>query len=1331
MAKADVKISIKIVDEVTDQLKKVGKNFSKFRSKLKTDFAKGFDFKVFKDFKQLKGDFKTTERGLRLMAQAAKNLRDQFLKGNVALSPEKFKELNKEIRRLDVAYNQIIKEQIAFVRRQNPVRTALRRVGIAFLKATFSIKNFKTALKAIGRTLKTTTASIKLMGRGLISIGRSILRIGSFAALGFGGLGAFIVKTTADFELFGLQIQAVNNNIVQTSKEFAELRAEAARSPLSSEEFIESFTRLKALGVEEALGTSKKLGQVAAVFGRDLRDITAAFISLESRTLRRLGINIARTGKNAIIQSGNILKVVTKDTESIRNAIKEIFAEKFPNAFAIIESSLSAQFKVLKSGIQEIAADIGRVTVRAPLLAALQGVNKFLITNSRSITTFFSALVNDTKNVVKLINDTLDAGLSKLKGSTEKIGLADSIKKAIIAAGSILLDAIAALAINLARPIATAIKIGVRGALNEINELFGLSKNAEREAAQGELERQKMQLRTAKKKLELDKSNVVKLSDFERAATIRNIATFEDGIRQLRNKLKRIGPLTSAQLDEKDFKDLFTTLATENKQILDKTLNNSRDFITATGGLLKDGFTGFDKFFFQPFKKGFEGIGQRDELRRLVEDLRLLRDSGKKGTQLVDIKNIKANFAVFKKQTEELQSALTSGKIDTAIDRIGKKILKLSFGKELTKDTQPIVDRLVKEAEKLQKLQGMLSERNNLLKVAGDLNILGETAKDSFDRTAQAMEALSKIDVFEGRTLGSQALDKIILENKALTKTFTTFIAQSGSKFVSYIESQKGVQQALKDLVKTDISFTKEVTGKLIDASFKDLQLANVSARRIEATTGKISKALRAQLREFAKSEKGAKSLFTTLSKGGQAQLARDFFKSAKGMTLLSDAILNAKGQLADFGKEINLLDEQQGGAITARFIEDLRKRFTAEGSVFNETLGISIPFKEFDEAGFLDAVQKMKESANTFLNKDGFLRPEVVERSIKKLNIPTALQNEFREFAKAFKTTSVLNRSGELSKAFVESTGVINFELAKLADKTTDSVSIIKKELGTLSDEGKLKFFEYQQSVKGTTVSLADFLVKIKEIQFASNLDFAKGARDAFVKLTDQLGNLNGLAADVTNRLTTGLADGATNAILDFAKGTKTAAQAFTELATSIIEDLARMLVKFLVFNAVVGLTNLITSGGGSIFGAGAGAAGGAGGVLGAGGIGSSFVDPFGLENGGVTPAVSTRIPMRARAKGGVAASPELAIFGEGRNAEAFVPLPDNRRIPVQFNGKKGKDTAAPAQPIIMQFTVNAIDSQGVAQFLRDNRKMITGVVADTQQRNRNLRPAFFGGRR
>lgn len=57
---------------------------------------------------------------------------------------------------------------------------------------------------------------------------------------------------------------------------------------------------------------------------------------------------------------------------------------------------------------------------------------------------------------------------------------------------------------------------------------------------------------------------------------------------------------------------------------------------------------------------------------------------------------------------------------------------------------------------------------------------------------------------------------------------------------------------------------------------------------------------------------------------------------------------------------------------------------------------------------------------------------------------------------------------------------------------------------------------------------------------------------------------------------------------------------------------------------------------------------------------------------NGGIITEFG-EVPLRKYAVGGVARSPQAAIFGEGSTPEAYVPLPDGRTIPVTMQGGSG----------------------------------------------------------
>ena len=107
-------------------------------------------------------------------------------------------------------------------------------------------------------------------------------------------------------------------------------------------------------------------------------------------------------------------------------------------------------------------------------------------------------------------------------------------------------------------------------------------------------------------------------------------------------------------------------------------------------------------------------------------------------------------------------------------------------------------------------------------------------------------------------------------------------------------------------------------------------------------------------------------------------------------------------------------------------------------------------------------------------------------------------------------------------------------------------------------------------------------------------------------------------------------------------------------ELVDYMLEEAARLIVVKPLMNSLFG--NSGGSGGGS-----------------SGGMIDSFLSMFAFADGGVMTS-SGKVPLRKYAGGGIANSPQLAMFGEGSTPEAYVPVPDGA-IPVKLSGNFGGD--------------------------------------------------------
>ncbi len=127
-----------------------------------------------------------------------------------------------------------------------------------------------------------------------------------------------------------------------------------------------------------------------------------------------------------------------------------------------------------------------------------------------------------------------------------------------------------------------------------------------------------------------------------------------------------------------------------------------------------------------------------------------------------------------------------------------------------------------------------------------------------------------------------------------------------------------------------------------------------------------------------------------------------------------------------------------------------------------------------------------------------------------------------------------------------------------------------------------------------------------------------------------------------------------------------------FRDLATGILKEITRILIS----KAVAALANMIINLFGSSSSSGGGDTSGGSAWMAKGGI----VGPQG------------KIPVHAYSSGGIAKTPQMAIFGEGRSPEAYVPLPDGKNIPVRMEGG-GAGTNIPISIAV------SIDSNGKDQ--------------------------------
>lgn len=202
--------------------------------------------------------------------------------------------------------------------------------------------------------------------------------------------------------------------------------------------------------------------------------------------------------------------------------------------------------------------------------------------------------------------------------------------------------------------------------------------------------------------------------------------------------------------------------------------------------------------------------------------------------------------------------------------------------------------------------------------------------------------------------------------------------------------------------------------------------------------------------------------------------------------------------------------------------------------------------------------------------------------------------------------------------------------EATKEANKQRDEAIKKQKEM---ADAGKRVYDETRTPAEKLNIEIT----RLNELLNQGAIDWDTYSRAIF-NAQDEFDGIKDKGKDAMDELkqaVEGWGRQATDAFVEFVF---TGKSSFKDLVNSILQDIARMVIQKTIMAPLM----------------------------------ASVGKTFGFADGGVMTG-SGPLPLRKYASGGIATSPQLALYGEGKMPEAYVPLPDGRTIPVTMNGGAG----------------------------------------------------------
>jgi TP901 family phage tail tape measure protein len=297
-----------------------------------------------------------------------------------------------------------------------------------------------------------------------------------------------------------------------------------------------------------------------------------------------------------------------------------------------------------------------------------------------------------------------------------------------------------------------------------------------------------------------------------------------------------------------------------------------------------------------------------------------------------------------------------------------------------------------------------------------------------------------------------------------------------------------------------------------------------------------------------------------------------------------------------------------------------------------------------------------------------------------------------------------VLTPEIEIEEQFIE---------AELIEKIGPALEEFTQQFNLLLKDG-LSHDEFER-IKADLRALREEAVSVQETIRNSDAAFAAGFSSTLsdrVRATfDAFADGAKLAGTAFDSFGSGLGD----AIADVVLGLKSGKDAMREFVRAFVADIARAISQIIAFRIASQALGLFGIGGGGTEIPGPGqelqfAHGGVmpGKMLGAGVAAFAY---GGVMDGRMIGRAGS-LPIRAYDFGGVATSPQMALFGEGPGAEAFVPLPGpGRGIPVEFTGGGGR---ALTVQVTYAPTIQALDGESARNVLVREARVIGDIVAE-----------------
>lgn len=316
------------------------------------------------------------------------------------------------------------------------VRQEFKSIGTDGTKAFRQITNVITPandnLKVINETAKTFNGVLK-QAAGLAG-----------AYLGLRGLTSTfksIVGVNAEFERLSGSLKTVTGSAKAAKEAFSLIEDFATSTPYQLDEIVDSFIRLKAMGLEPSMEALTSYGNTASAFGKNILEFVSAVTSAtvgEFERLKTFGIKAKVEGDTVKFVFQGVTTEVAKNATEIERYLRSIGNINFGGAMAEQMNTMGGTMSNIEDAMAKVARTIGESGLNDAIKGVLEQFNTLVSgsnSTAKSIGGALATAVNVAGKAFFALANNIEPIITLL---TVRLGAAAIIKTWTLLKGSVL-----------------------------------------------------------------------------------------------------------------------------------------------------------------------------------------------------------------------------------------------------------------------------------------------------------------------------------------------------------------------------------------------------------------------------------------------------------------------------------------------------------------------------------------------------------------------------------------------------------------------------------------------------------------------------------------------------------------------------------------------------------------------------------------------------------------------------------------------------------------------------------------------------------------------------